>query len=513
MNQLWLFGEKKPNMKKTPIIIVLALGLSINIGAQNIKSKKTEATLVNYPEVVLENVNYENLSIVYAQETDPGLTGKKTVQKTKNICVPRGGKLKDAKELETFYYQFETILPANIILARDEMGRVVYALEEKEKYGTQSYAEKECYFMEAILESTYKSKKEYIDSLMLARISKAGPEWAFYQMNEALNFKYYTQKVDINYLDKGRGDHIYPELQQAMEDARKAYEFLGEDFNHPDATAYMELAIKVWEEDLAQADLDDKDARINEKIAEALAENLVYAYFFTKQFEKALEKADFANQKLNVKFGNFASNIFGIRQQIEEYKENEAKHGNINLLFPSKQIEYSLQTENNTRFASLLASAEPYFAEKARKEAALKSQQQQTQATALLAGWEMAEEEAANSPLTVLGKYGPVMMVMDDYSLKITKPIEEIPSEIYEFSDVLIGLTIKDNKLVSIPADIKQLGKLKKLDLSGNQITELPIELGELRNLKTLTLKGCPLKSGEVEKIQDLLPKKCKVKL
>jgi hypothetical protein len=504
---------KREKIKKASLLLVMLLGITLVGSAQNLKTKKVDATFVNYPDLVLEGVDYARLTLYYAQEKAPALTGKKSVETTTNVCIAKGAKLTDAKELEVYYYAFETLMPAYIICAKDLDGNVVYATEEKERRGVQTFGKNECYFMEAILEGQYEARKDYVDSVNLAKTNAAGPDWAFSQLNEELNFKYYHQKVEIHYLKKGKNDMQYPELVEAMGHAEKAYKAWNEDLLSTEAHSEMELAITIWEEELAKADLNDKNARINKKIAKALCENLVNAYFFTKQFDKVLEKGSYAEEQLKVKTGDLVANLYAMEKQIEMYRDYEKKYAGLDIRFPYKKITYNINEVPNSEYAGLVIAAQPYYAEKARKDAEIRAKEEEAQSAAMQAGWQMAMEEYENSPNGVLGKYGAVMMVMNDYSLKVNKPMEEIPVEIYDFSDVLVGLTIKNNQLTSIPPEISKLENLKKLDLSGNQITQLPRELGELKNLKSLTLKECPLDAGELEKIKAVLPKTCKIKI
>ncbi|WP_195743080.1 leucine-rich repeat domain-containing protein, partial [Leptospira interrogans] len=49
-------------------------------------------------------------------------------------------------------------------------------------------------------------------------------------------------------------------------------------------------------------------------------------------------------------------------------------------------------------------------------------------------------------------------------------------------------LILSEQKLTTLPKEIKQLQNLKLLDLGHNQLTALPKEIGQLRNLQELDL-------------------------
>lgn len=69
-----------------------------------------------------------------------------------------------------------------------------------------------------------------------------------------------------------------------------------------------------------------------------------------------------------------------------------------------------------------------------------------------------------------------------------------------EFNDFdkcpnLSVLTLSDNKIKKISADIVKLQKLKTLDLSNNDLSDLPSELGFIDGLVRLQVEGNPLKA------------------
>jgi leucine-rich repeat protein SHOC2 len=56
-------------------------------------------------------------------------------------------------------------------------------------------------------------------------------------------------------------------------------------------------------------------------------------------------------------------------------------------------------------------------------------------------------------------------------------------------------LFLYNNKLTSLPAEIRQLTSLRELSLGSNQLTSLPAEIGQLTSLTGLYLDGNQLTS------------------
>lgn len=84
-----------------------------------------------------------------------------------------------------------------------------------------------------------------------------------------------------------------------------------------------------------------------------------------------------------------------------------------------------------------------------------------------------------------------------------------IPGDVFSRTE-LTRLDLSDNRLTGAPqAEIRQLQKLKFLDLSGNDLTGLPAELGQLKNLEILDvsnnrLTGLPLELGNLTQLRVL---------
>lgn len=104
-------------------------------------------------------------------------------------------------------------------------------------------------------------------------------------LNEDLTNKFgYDQKLRETYVAKGKGKADYADLDEAYGFALQAYLKIS---NDPNQDIPLGEAIKLWEKALSEADLTDKKARINKKIAFELRLNCAEAYIWTNDFENA----------------------------------------------------------------------------------------------------------------------------------------------------------------------------------------------------------------------------------
>ena len=67
-------------------------------------------------------------------------------------------------------------------------------------------------------------------------------------------------------------------------------------------------------------------------------------------------------------------------------------------------------------------------------------------------------------------------------------------------------LNISNNAFTGLPAEIGKLQQLEILNLANNQLTGLPQELGKLNNLNTLDLRGNNISQTDLEIISSELP-------
>ncbi len=81
-----------------------------------------------------------------------------------------------------------------------------------------------------------------------------------------------------------------------------------------------------------------------------------------------------------------------------------------------------------------------------------------------------------------------------------------LPAEIRHLTR-LRKLDVSDNAMTGVPAEIGQLAELRSLDLSNNQLTGLPNELAKLTNLEVLDLSGnMNISEADLKVITDALP-------
>ncbi len=106
----------------------------------------------------------------------------------------------------------------------------------------------------------------------------------------------YTEFVAVKKFKKFE----YPDLDLALEKVKTAIDNIAETdivFNDK-FTANMEEAIAIWEKALEESDLESKKTRINEKVTEAIYNNLALTYVLMSDFAKADEVIAIGEEKL-----------------------------------------------------------------------------------------------------------------------------------------------------------------------------------------------------------------------
>ena len=80
-----------------------------------------------------------------------------------------------------------------------------------------------------------------------------------------------------------------------------------------------------------------------------------------------------------------------------------------------------------------------------------------------------------------------------------------LPAEIRQLTK-LQRLNLSQNNFTGVPAEVGQLSELRYLDLSNNSLTGLPYELGNLSKLETLDLRGNSYSTLDLDTIKQKLP-------
>lgn len=80
-----------------------------------------------------------------------------------------------------------------------------------------------------------------------------------------------------------------------------------------------------------------------------------------------------------------------------------------------------------------------------------------------------------------------------------------LPAEVRKLAK-LRRLDLSDNNFTGLPAELGQLSQLEYLNISGNPITGLPYELGNLKNLRELDLRNTNYSAHDLEIITQSLP-------
>lgn len=474
-------------MKRTVSFLVLTL-FALNLIAQNDKSKKVESKFLQLPMYDISKTEPSTVKAVFA--AGDASFGEPAMKDVKATCVPKGGSLKDAIEISTYYYQIPLTIPASYVIGKDAVGNIVYA--EQISKGEESAAKfgfKECsYWIAETMKKDYEKEGAKFRQAKLKETENDLLQQAE-QVAKANIYPSYVMEEFQVYSAKGKS-FDYSELDIAQETAMAAYEMMYK--NGPDQASFDKLisAITVWEKELQELNEEDKKSRINKSIGKGLYENLARAYMYTYQMDEAI-KAGKAGKKL---YGNFSNNrsaaldaeinrMRGLKIAIENNAAITQDMGKLKTIaMQTGTAEVSISNVGKAQLANLASDYNSFVSSNAM---AVHEAEKKMYDEAVASG-EVNPYEKYITETATQGK----MIMMTPFTL--APELTEFPKEMCAIED-LSQVTIQGNKITSIPAEISNLKQLTKLSLTGNQITSLPSEIGDLTSLKTLNLSNNPI--------------------
>lgn len=139
------------------ILLISCAALSTGLLAQRSTSKKVDTRFINVPNYDVGSTDISSLKSSFA--IGNSVYGTQKLKDTKTTCVAKGGSLKDAKEVTTYYYELDVTRPSSFLFLKDEKGNTVYANQlATESTDKAEYGKGKCEFwMKPSLEKSYKS--------------------------------------------------------------------------------------------------------------------------------------------------------------------------------------------------------------------------------------------------------------------------------------------------------------------------------------------------------------------
>lgn len=494
-------------MKRT-LFITAWLLLTVMGSAQNIKEEKVETAFLEYPRIPVKGMDFNTMNIDFAHSAFE--IDELKMLKGTNLCKPKGGSIKDIQAIENYYYQVRYNLPPGLIRITDHAGEVLYTTYTNEAGPTwEEFGKQECYFLESILKSVWEKQKEEYEQMLQEQVSQDLYGRAQTFVNKSVSFSYTPETIEVYYVKKDKA-FDYGAIEQAMHEAVKAYALLKNNYDDTNGRAGLETAIATWEKELAQADVENKKARIDKKVATHLHENAALAYAYLKNYDEALKHIKLALD-LNA---NFTTNKTGYREGLQQRFYDQRKYYEMNkeVAVMIKEQQPKVVNRGTEAYGELKADYKAKEAEEMKEQmmAIKKTHAEEVAAGAINPYEEKITHTSTQGYLLILPSVSTMAYSLDDMKAGMKK-LDEFPMEVCELTQ-LNQLILKNNNIKTIPPEIKNLVNLKRLDLSKNELTTLPDELGQLKELKTLLLKGNAIPQGEIDKIQKALPK-CKIKL
>lgn len=352
---------------------------------------------------------------------------------------------------------------------------------------------------------------------------------------ETLGFLVESRRKVNFYSAKGK-KMDYSDLDKAQTSAIKAF---GE-MNHKQITTIgsktLDEAVKVWEAYAAQANFDDKKAKVNKKVAAGLYNNLITTAlyrnnpsramdFYKKAIALGLKMKDLDASDIQIekrkksiellsagKFKVSDNNYFKRGQSASDmnyfnYEEVMAASWKYLKFWVNKKPTSGNNTATQAK-TSAAASANKVATNKAdaSKEPVLKA----TSISQALANAETVTSVWADKQNLISLPSGMNKLVNVKRLMLRNNNLSSIPSEIGSMAKLEVLNLFNNPKLTSIPNEITKLKNLKELSLSMTGVAELPAGLKSLKNLKVLDLRGSAVPYKTVLELINAMPN-CKI--
>ena len=316
----------------------------------------------------------------------------------------------------------------------------------------------------------------------------------------------------------------YSDLQQAYDTAYEAYAIYKAQGYNNETIESLQRAIPVWEKALQEADLKNKKARINKKIAKALHWNIAWAAMFSNDYDKSLK-----HLRTHLSLNNGSGSTPLIRQ-TEARKTAYETNGELAESTESvnRYLEQSNTYRSNLNIVHVTKASLPPFRAAHRKRVRMARLKENLESDGA-AGGDMASVEgnpyAEQMTKTAFQGYtihvapyiGTKMDAFPKEMCELTmlnevsityNDLQSLPEEIGNLTDLKV-LKLNNNKIGELPSGIGNLKKLTELNLGKNRLTELPAEIGNLSGLETLNLGGnrlttLPAELGNLENLETL---------
>lgn len=520
------------------LLTTSAICIAISANAQKDLSKKVESKYISLPSYDISEIDPSTVSIEFAMKN--GNFGTEKLKDAKSTCIPSGGKLSDAVEVTSYYYEVPYTQQDSYIIAKSSDGSIVYADQASKtqsvnlKFGWDSKMKQPLCenFRSEKLKKTWASKGTSFKSKEHSTFEGNTYNTALAKATSNVYLSYFPEEFQV-YGAKGKA-FDYADLEGAFEKAMEAYKSIKKNGLSSGDIDKLKEAIAVWEKELETADLEDKKARISPNIAKGLHENCLRAYAHMFEFDKA---KDHGKSFLEL-FGNFSNNrsnavkelLVRIELQSLAADKNSAIIGDIAKLHTMASAsgkQTNAKRLGSDQFERLKGEYYSYGMSVASDVNEVKKQEE---AEAIASG-ELNPYQKYVSDVAVGGP--ALLMNLPPSALSGIPELTELPKEMCELTQ-LTQIMILKNKIASISPEIVNLTELKKLDLSGNKLTSIPAEIGQLANLevlklsnnpleslpkelgnctklKTLVLKGTKVSDADIDEIQSMLPD-CKIK-
>jgi photosystem II stability/assembly factor-like uncharacterized protein len=394
----------------------------------------------------------------------------------------------------------------------------------------------------APLEKAYKGvEKKFLRAI---RISATAYDMFATRMKlENLGFVVESRRKVNIYSGKGR-KLDYSDLDKAQTEAKKALETLNYKQITKIESKELDAAEKIWESYAAQADFENKKAKVNKKVAEGVYNNLITSALYRNNPSRAM---DYYQKAIALGFKMKDMDVSDI--QIKQRKERiELLKGDSFQIDENSYFkrENSASNMNYFNYEKVMAVSWKYLKYWVRKNPATDASQNKTAVNDKSQNNDGTQKNTSSSKVTddktstipvtkaksiteALAHASTVTSVWADKQNLTTLPssietltkvktmmlrnnnLESLPKEIGRMFNLEVLNLFNNPKLTSIPKEIAQLQKLEELSLSMTGITDLPSEIESMKSLKLLDLSGTSISYKRILELTDALPN-CKIK-